>query len=564
MARVARIGYPVGIEGEFPVAATWKTRAKKAFLGLAVALGLLCLAEGILALCGVRPIVQQEDPFVGFASYAPLFVKATRGDGTAIYRTALYKRPLFNVQEFLREKPQGTFRIFCLGGSTTFGSPYDDSVSFCGWLRALLRSAAPQRKYELVNAGGLSYASYRIAALLDELIEYEPDLFILYTGHNEFLEYRSYKGLIQTPGLVLRLASAANHTRIATLLRSGLIRMGLIPKKPAVPKKRAILPEEVDALLDTTVGPSDYVRDEAWAAGVREHFRVSLNRIIDTAVANGIPIVMVTPASNLADCSPFKSDDAGAAEAYERGRKFFADGQYAEAKETFIEARDLDVCPLRATSRLIQIVRDVARARNVPLIDFVAMVDARAEHGIPGRREFLDHVHPTLAGHREIALALLNRLVELGAVSLSPDWDERALERVTRKVNDRVDNAMHGRALRQLSKVLGWGGKFEESRWLALQALEYIPDDVECLFQVGAYSHVLGDHEQAELYLRRALAIDPTYGRAHLWLAKTLRHLGRKDEANVAQKDALRFLKADDLDSAVPRKKDRVGTPKSP
>ena len=78
-------------------------------------------------------------------------------------------RRFFNKQQFDRKKDKGVTRVFCLGGSTTFGRPYDDLTSFCGWLRELLPVADPSRKWELINAGGISYASYRVAALMEEL-----------------------------------------------------------------------------------------------------------------------------------------------------------------------------------------------------------------------------------------------------------------------------------------------------------------------------------------------------------------------------------------------------------
>ena len=88
--------------------------------------------------------------------------------------TAANKKDVFNVQAFSARKKANTYRIFCLGGSTTFGRPYDDRTSFAGWLRAFLAAADPSRTWEVINAGGISYASYRVAALMDELSRYEP------------------------------------------------------------------------------------------------------------------------------------------------------------------------------------------------------------------------------------------------------------------------------------------------------------------------------------------------------------------------------------------------------
>ena len=92
--------------------------------------------EVVLAVAGVRPLLLTEDPFVGFADNVPQFVPDTRPDGTPILRTARNKRVLFNYQQFPLQKAPDSYRIFCMGGSTTYGRPYFDDVSFCGWLRA--------------------------------------------------------------------------------------------------------------------------------------------------------------------------------------------------------------------------------------------------------------------------------------------------------------------------------------------------------------------------------------------------------------------------------------------
>ena len=113
--------------------------------------------EVVLAVAGVRPLLLTEDPFVGFAENVPQFVPDIRPDGTPILRTARNKRILFNYQEFPRDKADNSYRIFCMGGSTTYGRPYFDEVSFCGWLRAYLQAADPARNWEVINAGGLGY-----------------------------------------------------------------------------------------------------------------------------------------------------------------------------------------------------------------------------------------------------------------------------------------------------------------------------------------------------------------------------------------------------------------------
>ena len=46
---------------------------------------------------------------------------------------------------------------------------------------------------------------------------------------------------------------------------------------------RAVLPGEVETLLDDAMGPAAYTRDDSLAAQVVEHYRFNLGRIVETA-----------------------------------------------------------------------------------------------------------------------------------------------------------------------------------------------------------------------------------------------------------------------------------------
>jgi hypothetical protein len=192
---------------------------KKFVFSLIVAVVCALTLEIVLAVAGVVPLASREDPFVGFASRAPLFVEERDSDGKLWMVTAKNKLQLFNEQRFLKSKPAGAYRIFCLGGSTTAGRPYDDDTSFCGWMRELLPEAEPNKDWEVINAGGVSYASYRVSALLEHLVRYDPDMFVIYTGHNEFLEEQTYRELRSKPAVLREAASVLSNSRTYTLLR---------------------------------------------------------------------------------------------------------------------------------------------------------------------------------------------------------------------------------------------------------------------------------------------------------------------------------------------------------
>ncbi len=124
---------------------------------------------------------------------------------------------------------QAHFRIVCLGGSATYGRPFFDHTSFAGWLRAFLPKADPSRKWEVINAGAISYASYRVKGLMAELARFEPDLFIVYMGHNEFLERRTMpRAFSKHLSLLRNAAGLASGLRIATVIQSGLELVGIL------------------------------------------------------------------------------------------------------------------------------------------------------------------------------------------------------------------------------------------------------------------------------------------------------------------------------------------------
>ena len=257
---------------------------------------LLAAVEGVLAICGVAPMRFEEDPYVGFAGQYPLFIEERDVDGapTPYMVTAPNKLTYFNHQRFLKKKPENGYRIFSLGGSTTYGHPYQDNVSFSGWLRAFLEDGDPSRTWEVVNAGGISYASYRVCLLMEELSQYEPDLFIVYTGQNEFLERRTYPEFATAPRVALEMGAAVRHLRSYAVMRRAA------NKARTEMGTRSVLQPEVTAILDHANGPWAYERDDALRDGVLNHFAYNLDRMAKIAAAAGARIIFVTPARRAA------------------------------------------------------------------------------------------------------------------------------------------------------------------------------------------------------------------------------------------------------------------------
>ena len=214
----------------------------------AVLLGLtpLVLLELLFyALGWGRPDVR-DDPLVSFHGIRPLFVL---NDAGTHYEIPPGRQAFFRPQSFTARKSDQGYRIFCLGGSTVQGRPYATETSFTSWLRIGLQAAEPQRTWEVVNCGGVSYASYRLVPILQEVLNYEPDLIIVCTGHNEFLEDRTYGHIRDRSTTLVALQAQFAQLRSYQVLRQQYLRLqGGDAAFQA--HARPELSEEVDAILD--------------------------------------------------------------------------------------------------------------------------------------------------------------------------------------------------------------------------------------------------------------------------------------------------------------------------
>lgn len=560
--------------------------------------------ESVLILTGVKPLSVSEDPFVGFSGNIPLFVEQVQPDGTVMLVTSENKLKNFNLQRFPKVKGSRTYRIFCMGGSTTYGHPYLDPLSFCGWLREFLRAADPSVNWEVINAGGISYASYRVASLMDELSRYQPDMFIVYSGQNEFLEERTYRNIRKTPAWLKGFKSNLSRTRTYTAIHRAL-NAGSRKDSPSADKQN-LLPEEVKDVLSKTIGPSSYHRDDVLKKQIIEHYRFNLRRMAAIARSSGSKIMFVTPASNMKDMPPFKSENRPGMSAAEKesweslylqGQKLLVSGKalealakftaaseidsrhanlnfrmgqalfslkrFGEAKRSFQTAIDEDICPLRILSPMSQLVSEIAAESGVPLINFEKLIedDSSRRYGqtIPGDEYFLDHVHPTLEGTRMLALALLDQLVRQGIARPDAHWNEAAISTVTRKVELGISAEAKVLALRTLALTIGWSGRLDKSHSLLKQAAELQKGDRGAVLVELAESSIrMGDFARVIEYYQKALEFRPDDLVVHDNLAYYLQKKGKLQDALSHYREVVRIIRekkqvaADKSDNKVP------------
>lgn len=564
---------------------TGRSAFKDVIIGLVVCFVLLAFAEGVLRLSGFARATR-EDPFVGFSGTRPLYeVK----DGKA--STASTKLPYFNAASFQAEKPSDTLRVFCFGGSTTYGHPFDGRTAFSRWLQDFLKASLPERHVEVINAGGISYASYRIVPLIREVLAYSPDLMIVYTGHNEFLETRTYSSLLDRRGGLMAVQSALENLSLYQALKrvldplvgSQAVGWGNGHTKSRSGESgldgRSLLKEEVAAVLDRSSGLDLYHRDDAFSRGVVEHFSYNLQAMISLGKEAGVPVILVEPPSNLKDFSPFKSEHGQGLTASEKSRfkaqlmeaiRLHKDGRFEEclasadtavqrdplyaeahfwkgkallglgrqreANEAFVAAKDLDVCPLRCISPLEERIRNVAAANSTILVPFKAEAERRAwetgdKSGIPGNESFLDHVHPTIEMHQVLGEMILKAMEDHGLIKPSRKLSAEEIKSICQGGVASLDPEFFLTRDMNLAKTLRWAGKKDEARTALERVARGMDRNPEVHKMLGSYLLEDGLYDKAIEEYRKAVELSRNDPAMEFSLATAYTRAGRKADA---------------------------------
>ena len=158
------------------------------------------------------------------------------------------------VKRVPRVKPPGTFRIISLGGSVTFGWPYEKTpeVAYPMVLERLLNQSPPPgiKRFEVINAGVAAFSSYQgLEYFKLRLRRYKPDLVTICFGNNDaennsetgtFLTDREYYERLRVLAqkkMVQKTRNLLNSLRAYALLEKGIfhIKLALFKDQHRVP-----------------------------------------------------------------------------------------------------------------------------------------------------------------------------------------------------------------------------------------------------------------------------------------------------------------------------------------
>ncbi len=367
-------------------------------------------------------------------------------------------------QRFLKNKPEGTFRIFIFGESAANGDP-DPAYGVGRHLEILLEERYPDTDFEVICTAITAINSHAILPIARECAKLQGDAWILYMGNNEMVGSfgaGTIFGAKAPPLATARATLAIKSTRIGQLIEGLVQRTGGNKQGP-------------DSWGGIAMFTDNLLRhDDPGRLQVYENFRKNLQDIMKAGQQAGIPVFLSTVGSNLFDCAPFaslhsenlseeslsqwdslfqegKSLEASgsfqqALELYKSAAEIdatFADLQYRigrclamignwEESRTALElARDNDALVVRADTRINKIITESASkdtTGKVTLIDTDGVIGRESPGGIPGQSLFYEHVHYTLQGNYTLAMIFAENLSKTlpSAVTKNsqPTWAE--------------------------------------------------------------------------------------------------------------------------------------------
>ncbi len=342
--------------------------------------------------------------------------------------------PTGNRELFKKEKDKNTCRIFVLGESTTIGYPYFHNGSFHRWLQYRLMRTFPDRQFEIVNLSLTAVNSFTVLGFAKELVDYEPDAVLIYSGQNEYYGALGVGSTNRISGnaSIIQLMLRLRQLRVTQLLTS-LYEKITGAFKAARGDSGETLMQRMVADQQIAFGSKLYYR------GI-DQFRSNMDATLHLFSEHHIPVFISNLVSNERGLRPFISIEPDSTRFpafkpdYEAGVKVFelkelpaadslfkkadldytghalcnyylgqvsyALGDYATAEARFAKALDLDALRFRAPSPLNGIIAQLCtKYPDAHLVDTRTAFISHSENHLIGSDLILEHVHPNLTGY---------------------------------------------------------------------------------------------------------------------------------------------------------------------
>ncbi len=368
--------------------------------------------------------------------------------GRRYFDPAKYFVPQIYSGNFELNKSPNTYRVFVVGESTPAGFPYQYNAVPSKILQKQLEILHPEKNIEVINVGLTGTNSFTVLEFVAELIDYQPDAFIIYSGQNEF--YGAF-GAASTNSIgggrwMIRLYQSMRSVRSFILMENTLYAVAHFFYGSDPASYSGTLMQQLAKDKAIPFNSATYHR-------ALESFGRNITETIAIASSRSIPVIISTLVTNEGSLPPFvsvHSDEVNekqreemqslqkegetllqqkqmrpAAEVFKRlisidpqwamghfrlGQCYHLLGSNDSAAAAFGRARDYDGLRFRASAGMNSILRNAAASGTAVLADVESDFRSASADGIIGASLLWEHVHPTFSGYVLLAKSWLNAL----------------------------------------------------------------------------------------------------------------------------------------------------------
>lgn len=343
---------------------------------------------------------------------------------------------------FIMPKPANTIRIFLIGESAAKGYPQPRNLSISAFLKAMLSDIKTDKNIEVIDLGTTAVASFPIIYMVRDALNFEPDIFVSYTGNNEFFGAYGSASVNSTgifPSWMLPTLRWLNGLAIVQALYE-------VVKDNSYENLTLM-----ERMIGTVMIPeSSSLRDDA-----ASNLKYSLEKIADEVESAGTELILCTTASNESGLKPLGEEDLSELTETEKkqlsllrdegekniprnpqlavekllsalaiapknavinfllGKAYTQLGDKIRSRKHFLAARKFDTMPWRPIDATESVIREVAVSKNILLCDIANEFRELSNDGASGWELVDDHVHLSLRGQAEAAKLILKSMTAL-------------------------------------------------------------------------------------------------------------------------------------------------------
>ena len=233
----------------------------------------------------------------------------------------------------------------------------------------------PNTQIEVVNLGMTAVNSYTLLDLLQGVLNQKPDLILIYAGHNEYYGALGV-GSVQSFGssrALIRLILYLDKFKTTQLVRNSI---------HWIVSLFASGNNTSSGTLMSRMAKDKYIllNSNEYNAGVQQ-FKENLTDILQLIKDKNVPVILGRLVSNSRDQKPFISVNTPgyktADQVYEKAEDELKVNNFTKADSLFKLAKDLDALRYRAPEKMNNIIDDLGKEFQVPIVPIDSIFDSQ-------------------------------------------------------------------------------------------------------------------------------------------------------------------------------------------